>query len=488
MPPTTVKRVAVIGVGPAGAITIDALAREKAFDIIRVFERREGPGGCWIGDATTPPAETNLEDLAKRNVDLPLSIPEQLPALTPKSDQPRFTESSVYPYLETNIDSLPMEFSQEPIPPEKSQGSIELHGKDTPFRHWRVMRDYIARLVDRNGYQDYVSYNTTVERAEKVDGEWKLTLRRDGAAQDYWWNEYFDAVIVATGHYSVPYIPSIPGLEQLQKLRPGSVVHSKHFRGRHSYKGKRIVVVGASVSAADLAFDLAEVAEAPVHAVTIGHTPNGYFGSDAFQHPLIRQHPSIDRVDGRTVHFADGSSVPDVDHVLFGTGYTWTLPFLPVVPVRGGNRVPGLYQHVVWQADPTLLFVGAVNAGLTFKVFEWQAVFAARLLAGRARALPPVQEMRRWEEERVAARGDGAKFALVYPDFEDYFETLRGLAGEGEGEGGVGRRLPPFRREWFRAFLEGHERRKRMWRRINAEYREIEEKRLKKAGEPKPRL
>ena len=42
-----VKRVAVIGAGPAGAITIDSLAKEKAFDAIRVFERREAPGGCW---------------------------------------------------------------------------------------------------------------------------------------------------------------------------------------------------------------------------------------------------------------------------------------------------------------------------------------------------------------------------------------------------------------------------------------------------------
>lgn len=42
-----VKRVAVVGAGPAGAIAIDALAQEQAFDLIRVFERREGPGGCW---------------------------------------------------------------------------------------------------------------------------------------------------------------------------------------------------------------------------------------------------------------------------------------------------------------------------------------------------------------------------------------------------------------------------------------------------------
>lgn len=47
MPNLPVKRVAVIGAGPAGVIAIDALAQEKTFDLIRVFERREGVGGCW---------------------------------------------------------------------------------------------------------------------------------------------------------------------------------------------------------------------------------------------------------------------------------------------------------------------------------------------------------------------------------------------------------------------------------------------------------
>lgn len=41
------KRIAIIGAGPAGAIAIYAFAQENAFDIIRVFERREAPGGCW---------------------------------------------------------------------------------------------------------------------------------------------------------------------------------------------------------------------------------------------------------------------------------------------------------------------------------------------------------------------------------------------------------------------------------------------------------
>lgn len=43
----SVNRIAVIGAGPAGAIAVDALAQEKCFEVIRVFERREGSGGCW---------------------------------------------------------------------------------------------------------------------------------------------------------------------------------------------------------------------------------------------------------------------------------------------------------------------------------------------------------------------------------------------------------------------------------------------------------
>lgn len=230
---------------------------------------------------------------------------------------------------------------------------------------------------------------------------------------------------------------------------------------------KRVVVVGASVSAADIAFDLTNTAKTPVHAITIGHAANGYFGDEAFNHPLIQKHPSIARVQNKTVYLADGNSIPEVDYLIFGTGYSWTLPFLPQVAVRN-NRVPELYQHVVWQRDPTLVFVGAIAAGLTFKVFEWQAVYAARLLAGRA-ALPSLEEMRAWEAARIKVKGDGVKFTMIFPEFEDYFEALRELAGDREE--GKGRKLPKFRREWVRAFLDGHELRKNMWRRLNAKKR-----------------
>jgi hypothetical protein len=376
----------------------------------------------------------------------------------------------VYPYLETIVVNEAMSFSQEPIPAGASHLSIAKHGRDTPFRHHSIIRKYIESLVYRRGYEKLVSYDTTVELAEKVDNEWRLVLRRESGVQteDEWWEERFDAVIVASGHFNVPYIPKIAGLSDFERLRPGSVKHSKMFRGREAYKGKKVVVVGASVSAADIAYDLVGVAKGLIYAVVLGHKPNGYFGDVAFQHPGIAAKPTIlhiTTVDGdRTVHFVDGTSVRDVDNIIFGTGYSWSLPFLPHVEVRN-NRVPGLYQHVVYQQDPTLLFVGAVSAGLTFKVFEWQAVLAARLLAGRA-TLPPLEEQKRWEQDRIAKRGDGTAFTLIFPDFEDYFETLRKLAGEPENCES-GRRLPPFDKKWFEVFMAGHEIRKKWWREEN---------------------
>ncbi|KAK1658834.1 hypothetical protein BDP55DRAFT_373062 [Colletotrichum godetiae] len=360
-----------------------------------------------------------------------------------------------------------MSFSEESLPEQRTENSIALHGPETPFRHWTVVRDFVQGLVNRNGYQDLVSYRTTVERAEKVGNEWKLTVRKEDDEGDDWWVEYFDAVVVATGHYWVPYVPHIEGLEEFEKARPGSVIHSKHFRGRDQFRDKRVVVVGASVSGADISIDLVKTAKLPIYSVVNGRKANLYFGDGAFNHPSISRRATIARIDAstRTVYFQDGTSVSEVDNIVLATGFTWTLPFLPSVSLRN-NRVVGLYQHVIYHADPSLLFIGAVAAGLTFKIFEWQAVLAARVLAGRAK-LPSKEEQARWEAERVKEKGDDIRFSLVHPHFEEYFETLRELAGEPEN--GVGRPLPVYDPSWFRVFMDGLELRKDMWVRLNAE-------------------
>jgi cation diffusion facilitator CzcD-associated flavoprotein CzcO len=141
-----------------------------------------------------------------------------------------------------------MSFSQEPIPEIRSQWAIDRHGLDTPFRHHSVLRQYIEDLFTREQYQDLVRYNTTVERAIKDSNsqKWILTLRRpdeNGAQTDYWWSEEFDAVVVASGHYAVPFIPAIPGLKEFAARNPGSVEHTKHYRSPDKYRGKVSVVL-----------------------------------------------------------------------------------------------------------------------------------------------------------------------------------------------------------------------------------------------------
>lgn len=135
-----------------------------------------------------------------------------------------------------------MAFSQEPLPEQKSAWSIARHGPDTPFRHHSVVQQYIKDLFIRKGYDSLVEFNTTVEHVQKVPNtsQWRLTLRKSGVGglQDYWWTEDFDALVVASGHYSVPYIPHIEGLAEFAEQHLGAVEHSKSFRDFNKYKDK----------------------------------------------------------------------------------------------------------------------------------------------------------------------------------------------------------------------------------------------------------
>jgi hypothetical protein len=394
----------------------------------------------------------------------------------------------MYPTLETNIDAFAMSFSQEPFAEERSALNVSRHGKDSPFRHWRVVQDYIQNLVNRKDYEKCVSYNTTVELVckEEVNSKWILSLRRSmDNGQDEWWTESFDAVVVASGHYSVPFIPQTPGLAEFSTNFPGSVEHSKAWRDPERYRDKRVVVVGASVSGTDISFALADVAETPLHSVVRGRY-HPYFFDWAFQHPNIRRRPPIACITSsietneRTVHFDDGTKLENVDHIIFATGYSWTLPFLPTLAstIRG-NRIPNLYQHIFWRDDPTLAFVGTV-VGFTFKIFEWQAVIVARYLSGKC-ALPPVAEQIKWEQDRIGLKGDGVPFTVIYPEFEEYFEEIRAMAGEPTD--GKGRRLPKFEKWWREAFDAAHLKRIEMWKTGNEAAREQIRRRHQREGQ-----
>ncbi|KAI1078742.1 thiol-specific monooxygenase [Whalleya microplaca] len=416
-----IRRVAVVGAGPAGAIATDALVKEQAFDEIRVFERHAIAGGTWVYVPGLVHGIPSLRDLITQCADLPIHIPDRVPCETKSSEsnsyRNRFSDTAVHATLHSNLSPTTMSFTQEPLPDTISEQTLKQYGVGTPFRHREVIREWVEQIFRRGGHDKLISFNTTVERAEKQENNWVLTLRKDipGEGKDYWWQEEFDAMIVASGRYNVPYIPQIPGLVEYEDKYPGSIRHSKHFRGVEEFKDKRVIVVGGSVSAFDAIHEIRTVAKHPV--ISSMREPLPAFGWTPFLHPHILVRPTIARMDpgNRRVEFADGTFVYDVDIVVFATGYDFSFPFLPDVKVDQ-RRIHGLYQHIFSIQDATLAFVGMVSGGLTFRVFEWQAVAAARLFAGRT-TLPSKCEMEQWEEEQLVQAGEGVLFSDIGPDF-----------------------------------------------------------------------
>lgn len=141
-----------------------------------------------------------------------------------------------------------MSFTQEPFPDQLSERTLRQYGPGAPFRHRETIRSWVENIFVKNGTDGFLELGTTVERAIKEGDEWVLTLRKEGPGKDYWWREWFDALVVATGHYNIPWFPEIPGLVEYDQRFPGRIIHSKHFRGAEKFRGKVRIYTLASRS------------------------------------------------------------------------------------------------------------------------------------------------------------------------------------------------------------------------------------------------
>jgi cation diffusion facilitator CzcD-associated flavoprotein CzcO len=167
-----------------------------------------------------------------------------------------------------------MSFSDKPFP----------YGPFVP--HW-VPKQYIENYFSWHKIDQCLVLNTTVEDVASIPAKdegynrWKLTLRRYDPIRksDDWWEEVFDAVILANGHYSVPIvsalisiscanslglttryhkIPEVPGLTDYMKQYPGRVSHSKSYRRSDLFSNKRVLVIGNSASGHDITTQLVQ--------------------------------------------------------------------------------------------------------------------------------------------------------------------------------------------------------------------------------------
>lgn len=276
-----------------------------------------------------------------------------------------------------------MSFTTEPFPETLTERIREKYGDDAPFRGREQIREWVENIFVRNGHKELLELSTTVELATKEGDEWVLTLRKELPGKNHWWQERFDALIVATGHYNVPWLPNIEGITEYDERFPGRIVHSKHFRDSDKYKGKvsrypdhpvevrrlsypqKVIVVGGSVSSHEILHEFLPVAQHPVYASLRGE-PLPHFGWAPFTHPHISVQKQIIKFDSDTgaITFEDGTVVEGVDYVVFGTGFTFSFPFLPEVQERirqVDRRLSGVYFHTWDIEDPTLAFLGMVS-------------------------------------------------------------------------------------------------------------------------------
>jgi len=234
---STVKRVAVIGAGPAGLaaakytstfqVTLSRLIKdcryleaEKWFSEIHVFEQRETVGGVWCA---TPDVATESNFTIPRTV--PTTVPNQ-PVWRERKPNGRFEfVSPVYDNLDTNIPYTLMNFSDHSFP----------EGSPIFPQHTQV-REYLERYAD--DIRPLLRLGTQVLDVVPVgsDEKWKVTTRR--IAMNIETSAIYDAVVVASGHYDDPFIPNITGIGEFNKAFPGVVSHSKYYRRPHDYENK----------------------------------------------------------------------------------------------------------------------------------------------------------------------------------------------------------------------------------------------------------
>lgn len=291
------------------------------------------------------------------------------------------------------------------------------------------MADYFARYADHFDLTRRIRFRHGVEAVERIGSQYRLTLQTGET-------RLFDAVVVATGHQSVPrHPPQITGFA-------GTYLHAHSYRVPTAFTDQRVLVIGPGNSGVDIAADVCShtrlttlSARSPVLIMPrmmfgvpnsrtllkleqpflpwswrvwirtkLTHMFHGRMETWGFKTPKGRTHPishptlishiawrriavkpGIVSVDGNAVTFADGS-VDEFDTIIAATGYTTTIPFLAhdLSPLSPESAQLKLWQRVAHPSHEGLYFIGFfdVTGGSNIRMMEDQAAFIAAMATG----------------------------------------------------------------------------------------------------------
>jgi cation diffusion facilitator CzcD-associated flavoprotein CzcO len=197
------KKVAVIGGGPAGLVTAKYLV-EAGLDPI-VLERSDDLGGQW--NPTNP-------------------------------------ASGIWPGMRTNTSRTTTAFSDFPPPSSYPM-----------FPRAEQINQYLHAFADHFGVASRVRTRATVTGVGRAGHRWRVTWCDGGGATVVDNVDDFDHVVVASGRFTRPRMPAVPGLATIDdRVR---VLHSGEYRSRDEFRGQRVLVLGNSISGLEIAAELA---------------------------------------------------------------------------------------------------------------------------------------------------------------------------------------------------------------------------------------
>ena len=328
------KKVGIIGSGPCGLSILRAFqqAEEKGNEIAEIvcFEKQDDWGGLWNYSWRTGSDEFG----------------DPVP-------------NSMYRYLWSNGPKECLEFADY---------SFDEHFKQPipSFPPREVLYDYILGRAKKANIKKYIKFNTVVSNAVFKGNKFEITSVNK--KENKTTKEDFDYLVVASGHFSVPYIPYYEGMNSF----PGRILHGHDFRDAEEFRGKDVVVLGSSYSAEDIALQCYKYG---AKSVTIGYRNNPM----GFKWPEgMKEVHYLDRLEGNKAVFKDGHE-QNTDAIILCSGYLHHFPYLDdTLKLKTGNRLypPQLYKGVVWQDNHKMMYLGMQDQFHTFNMFDCQAWFA----------------------------------------------------------------------------------------------------------------
>lgn len=320
----------------------------------------------------------------------------------------------MYEGLETNIPHFLMEFSDL----QELRKNQLFPSRDATLQYLRTYGKDVRYLVKFKTQVTSVSYYN-------IDGKETWLVDTLSLGSGLVSRGFYDAVVVASGHYSVPHIPYIPGANEWNATYKGVIAHSKFYQRPQDFAEKKVLVVGNSASGHDISTHISSYSKSPVMVSLRSNPPIKPTPLKVYMPEIAELLPPSKHI--RAVRFSNGHVETHIDAVVFCTGYLYSYPFLSsIVPqfIDTGDRVKRLFEHIFSIDHPSLAFAALPKHIVPFRTFEGQAAVISRVWAGRL-VLPSKFEMLSWEQSLIARHGTGKRFHhLAFPDDLEYHNSL----------------------------------------------------------------